>query len=58
MCCGVAVLVVCKHMYDVIRPLSDVLEDFFFIYIYIYCLHVMTTKDLVTCKLIYRFSQA
>ena len=33
MCCGVAVLVVCKHMYDVIRRLSDVLEDLFFFYI-------------------------
>ena len=44
MCCGVAVLVVCKHMYDVIRPLLDALEDLFFC---LYCLHGMTTKHVV-----------
>ena len=33
MYCGVAVLVVCKHMYDVIRPLLDVLEDLLFLFI-------------------------
>ena len=41
--CDVAVLVVCKHIYEVIRPLSDVLEDLCFLFILF--ARLMTRKE-------------